>query len=132
MAINIDGNISNADWVKRTWDLPRTLNGLIRTYGQNAKGEIHRLFYLPISKSMPKSLIDEIAKEYGEDFIPKFVTRDDSEKKDVYSGSATIVTATPLHAGLPARREELRAITRQRRRMRTRRVIRHRLPDSEK
>lgn len=132
---NIDAQLYLADWTKRTWDLPSTLDEFKMMYDDKSelKRYLFKLLYLPVGRSMPQSLIDELRKEYGQHFVPKHRDKKPKdEAKDVYSGSATIVTATPLHAGLPARREELRAITRQRRRMRTRRVIRHRLPDSEK
>lgn len=132
---NIDAKLNLADWTKNTWDLPSTLDEFKIMYED--KNELRRYFfkllYLPVGRAMPQSLIDELRKEYGQYFVPAYRDKKPKdESKDVYSGSATLVTATPLHAGLPARREELRAITRQRRRMRTRRVIRHRLPDKDK
>lgn len=132
---NIDAQLNLADWTKRSWDLPNTLDEFKMMYPDKTelRKYLFKIMYLPAGRSMPQSLIDELRKEYGQHFVPKHRDKKPKdESKDVYSGSATLVTATPLHAGLPARREELRAITRQRRRMRTRRVIRHRLPDTEK
>jgi hypothetical protein len=131
---NIDAELHLADWVKKTWDLPTKLDEfkLMHPDSSSLKMYMFKLLYLPIGRSMPQTLIDELREEFGQAFVPK--SRDKNtkdEKKDVYSGSASSIVATPLHNGMAGRREELRIITRQRRRMRTRRVIKYKLPDKK-
>ena len=132
---NIDAQLHLADWVKKTWDLPTKLDEFKLMYpdSHSLKMYMFKLLYLPIGRSMPQNLIDELREEFGQAFVPK--SRDKKtkdEKKDIHSGSTSTVVATTLHnGGMAGRREELRIITRQRRRMRTRRVIKYKLPDKK-
>jgi hypothetical protein len=131
---NIDAELHLADWVKKTWDLPTKLDEfkLMHPDSHSLKMYMFKLLYLPIGRSMPQTLIDELREEFGQAFVPKSRDKKDKgEKKDIYSGSGANTFSTTLHGGMAGRREELRIITRQRRRMRTRRVIKYKLPDKK-
>ena len=44
LSINIDNNDSNADWIKtRTWDLPRTVEGMRAMFGDDWREQIEKL-----------------------------------------------------------------------------------------
>lgn len=56
--INIDNNDSNADWIKsRTWDLPRTVEGVLSVIGRD-KWEHFKT--LPAYKACPPHLAHDI------------------------------------------------------------------------
>ena len=135
MKKNIDENLRQADWSKRIWDLPETLKEFSSMHQDDfaLKAHMFKLLYLPVGRYMPDKLKAELREKFGQDFIPKFTDRKQKdEKKDIHSGSTSTVVATTLHnGGMAGRREELRIITRQRRRMRTRRVIKYKLPDKK-
>lgn len=54
MAFNIDANLENADWAKRTWDLPtgKKLDALLKETGMSRED----LIKLPIGQWNPKNI----------------------------------------------------------------------------
>lgn len=76
-AFNIDAVSSNADWPKRHWDLPMTLDewrSPLKTEAE-LKAEFRKILTLPVARAMPESLIAELRAEYGEGFVPKYLDR---------------------------------------------------------
>ena len=60
---NIDEDLRNADWTKRTWDLPDTLEGLlavITPYGGDEEEALARFLRLPAARAMPEGLRVEV------------------------------------------------------------------------
>jgi hypothetical protein len=57
--INLDNNIRNSDWIKHeTWDLPTTVEGVLRVIGGADKWEHFKT--LPAYKPMPESLRHDV------------------------------------------------------------------------
>jgi hypothetical protein len=54
--VNIDGLIENADWTKRTWDLPTDLDWYITRYGDDLNDWFVRFDQLPAARAMPQDL----------------------------------------------------------------------------
>ena len=77
IVLNIDAVASNADWPKRHWDLPTTLDEWRSSLLSPAmlKDQMRKTISLPIARSMPESLIAELRAEYGEDFVPKHLDK---------------------------------------------------------
>ena len=69
---NIDAKLHLADWVKKTWDLPTKLDEFKLMYpdSHSLKMYMFKLLYLPIGRSMPQNLIDELREEFGQAFVP--------------------------------------------------------------
>ena len=60
---NLDEDLRNADWTKRTWDLPDTLEGLlavITPYGGDEEEALARFLRLPAARAMPEGLRVEV------------------------------------------------------------------------
>lgn len=82
LSINLDNNDLNADWIKtRTWDLPRTAEGMRAMFGDNWREQIEKLpawqaapielrsstDALDVVRATIKSLLDSLKKlEKGE------------------------------------------------------------------
>jgi len=77
IVLNIDAVPSNADWSKRHWDLPTTLNEWRTALKSDAelKSEFRKILALPVARAMPESLIAELHAEYGEHFVPKHLDK---------------------------------------------------------
>lgn len=77
IVFNIDAVPSNADWPKRHWDLPTTLDEWRSPFKSDAelKSEFRKILTLPVARAMPESLIAELRAEYGEHFVPKYLDK---------------------------------------------------------
>lgn len=77
IVLNIDAVASNADWPKRHWDLPTTLDEWRSSLLSPSmlKDQMRKIISLPIARSMPESLIAELRAEYGEHFVPKYLDK---------------------------------------------------------
>lgn len=56
-AINLDACSSNADWTKRTWDLPRTAEEMMSLLPN--RESVERFLELPVAKMNP-AIVDEL------------------------------------------------------------------------
>lgn len=75
MTMNIDGVLNNADWVKRAWDLPTTLDEFRSPLlsDNQLRAKMYQLVLLPVSRSMPDTLKADLRKEYGQHFVPQYL-----------------------------------------------------------
>lgn len=53
---NIDGSLNNADWTKKTWDLPLSVDYYKMVHGPDLESYVKHLMTLPVWKSVPNSL----------------------------------------------------------------------------
>lgn len=56
MSIQPDADLHNADWAKRTWDLPTDLGWYIVRYGDDLADWLVRFIQLPAAEAMPEQL----------------------------------------------------------------------------
>ena len=70
-SLDLDAALSNADWTKRSWDLPTTLDGLLYALGASAsseskqKAELAHFLQLPAAKAIPQDLRRSITAKFG-------------------------------------------------------------------
>jgi hypothetical protein len=72
---NIDASITNADWTKNSWDLPKTIFYYEALYGIELREYVAKLLTLPVSKAMPLELRNEFAQRFPDLF-------DETEQQD--------------------------------------------------
>ena len=67
MTFNIDADINNADWAKRTWDIYTSDGQVVSTLGQlrsvfpgMTDAELKHFLELPVAQSMPGGLKAEL------------------------------------------------------------------------
>ena len=69
--LNLDADVANADWVKRTWDLPTDPEWFIRTKGRNLAAWMAWVDTVPAGKAMPvelrAALVAHLAGMHGAD-----------------------------------------------------------------
>ncbi len=77
MSNNIDANPNNADWTKKTWDLPKTIAELQTPFMTDTQFRVYMrgLMNSPIGKSMPESLIDELREKFGPNYVPRHLDK---------------------------------------------------------
>jgi hypothetical protein len=94
MSNNIDANSNNADWVKKTWDLPTTIDELQTPFMDDRQFRIYiaKLMSLPIGRAMPESLIDELREKFGPHFVPRYL---DPRQKPKFKASLAKPNASP-------------------------------------
>ena len=94
MSNNIDANSNNADWVKKTWDLPTTIDELQTPFMDDRQFRIYiaKLMSLPIGRVMPESLIDELREKFGPHFVPRYL---DPRQKPKFKTSLAKPNASP-------------------------------------
>lgn len=94
MSNNIDANSNNADWVKKTWHLPKTIAELQTPFMTDAQFRVYMrgLMNSPIGKAMPESLIDELRKKFGPHYVPRHL---DPRQKPKFKSSPAKPTASP-------------------------------------
>ena len=94
MSNNIDANSNNADWVKKTWDLPTTIDELQTPFMDDRQFRIYiaKLMSLPIGRAMPESLIDELRGKFGPHFVPRYL---DPRQKPKFKASLAKPNASP-------------------------------------
>lgn len=56
---NIDASLPNADWTKRTWDLPTEITYYVYLHGSELKDYVSNLLKLPVANAMPDELREE-------------------------------------------------------------------------
>lgn len=59
--MNIDEDQENADWIKRTWDLPREPETFLAAIGGTQR--LAHFMTLPAARNMPKSLRDALVPD---------------------------------------------------------------------
>ena len=98
MSNNIDANSNNADWVKKTWDLPTTLAELQTPFMNDIQFRIYvaELMDLPVGRAMPESLIDELREKFGPHFVPGYL-----DKRQKPRIKASPIPKTSPGVGLP-------------------------------
>lgn len=52
----VDANLVNADWTKRSWDLPTDINWYLATYGSDLGDWYEKIKTLPVNDAMPDDL----------------------------------------------------------------------------
>ena len=94
MSNNIDANSNNADWVKKTWDLPKTLAELQTPFMTDNQFRVYMrgLMDSPIGRAMPESLIDELREKFGPHYVPRHL---DPRQKPKFRISPARPTASP-------------------------------------
>lgn len=99
MSNNIDANSNNADWVKKTWDLPKTIAELQTPFMTDNQFRVYMrgLMDSPIGRAMPESLIDELREKFGPHYVPRYL---DPRQKPKFRSSPTRTTASPDESNL--------------------------------
>ena len=108
---NIDASLSNSDWMKTTWDLPKTIAELQTPFMSDIQFRVYmgKIMQNPIAKAMPESLIKELRAKYGQNFVPRYLDKKPKvEKKDISMASVSTTASMPLHGGDKPKKRKLR------------------------
>lgn len=99
---NIDASLNNSDWMKTTWDLPKTIAELQTPFMSDSQFRVYmrKLMNNPIGKAMPESLIAELRAKFGDAYVPSYLDKKPKiEKKDISMASVSTTVTMPLHGG---------------------------------
>lgn len=80
---NIDASLTNADWTKRSWDLPKDIDHYHIWYGyeDDLREYVAHLLTLPVSKAMPDELRAAFAKELP-DLFPELIEDESAPEEE--------------------------------------------------
>lgn len=65
---NLDATPGNADWTKRSWDLPDNFDHYRLWYGHELRDYVEHLLTLPVARAIPDNLRQAFAREFPDLF----------------------------------------------------------------
>ena len=86
----VDNNLTNADWPKRTWDLPLDPQYYRKRFGDRLGSWYKRIKDLPVGRGMPDTLRTAIIEMITSDGVAKAVKAHESELRALLDGFLAI------------------------------------------